>query len=84
MIRLFLLAATAGFLAGCGTDVPQFSAISRMPAKESVSPDDAHCRSVGRQRANDALMNGFGLQIQESVFHEAYEDCMAWRTGRPG
>jgi hypothetical protein len=84
MIRLFLLAATAGLLAGCATDVQQSSAIPGTPAEEAVSPDDAHCRSVARQRANDALVNGYGLQIQQSVFREAYQDCMTWRGGRPG
>jgi outer membrane lipopolysaccharide assembly protein LptE/RlpB len=84
MIRLFLLAATAGLLAGCATHVQQSTVIPGPPAEEAVSPDDAHCQSVARQRASDALVNGYGLQIQESVFREAYRDCMTWRSGRPG
>jgi hypothetical protein len=37
---------------------------------------DAHCQAVARQRANDARANGYSIEIADSVFSEAYQDCM--------
>ena len=82
MIRLFLLAAAAGFLAGCGTEV-QPPNVTGVDATQTIVPDDAHCIAVARERANDALANGYGFQIEESVFQESYADCVAWRAGKP-
>jgi hypothetical protein len=82
MIRLFLFAATAGFLVGCGTEV-QPPNVTGVDAPQSIAPDDAHCSAVARERANDALANGYGLQIEESVFQESYDDCVAWRARKP-
>jgi hypothetical protein len=84
MIRYFLLAAAAGLLAGCGTDTHQPAANGEIPAQGAATPDGIHCSAVARERANDALTNGYGFQIEESVFQEAYQDCMAWRARRPG
>ena len=82
MIRLFLLAAAAGFLAGCGTEV-QPPNVTGVDATQAIVPDDAHCSAVARERANDALANGYGFEIEESVFQESYADCVAWRAGKP-
>jgi hypothetical protein len=84
MIRFFLLAAMAGLLVGCGTAIDQPTANLEIPAEEAATPDGAHCSAVARERANDALSNGYGFRIEESVFQEAYQDCMVWRGRRPG
>jgi len=82
MIRLLLFVAAAGFLAGCGTEV-QPPNVTGVGATQVIAPEDAHCGAVARERANDALVNGYGLQIEESVFQESYSDCMAWRVRKP-
>jgi hypothetical protein len=84
MIRWILLAAAAGFLSACAADIPQTPVILGRSADEAVAPDDAHCQAVARERADDALANGYGLQIEQGILQETYQDCMAWRTGKPG
>lgn len=84
MVRFVFLAVTAGLLVGCATETDQPAAGVEIPADGAATPDGAHCSAVARARANDALANGYGFQIEESVFQEAYQDCMAWRSGRPG
>ena len=80
-IRLIILATALNFLAGCetGTDIP---AVSEQ-AVEHPELGDVHCRAVARQRADDAWANGYGLQIQNSVFAEAYRGCVAQRAESP-
>ena len=82
MLRLFLLAATAGLL-GCGTEIDQSPTNGGSPVQAEAVPDDVHCSAVARQRADDALTNGYSFQIEASVFQEAYQDCMAWRAPKP-
>ena len=81
-IRMFILAAAAALLVGC-TDVLTSATKPESPAEETGTPDNIHCRNVARGRADDALTNGYGLQIEERVFQEAYQDCMAWRSPKP-
>lgn len=83
MLRLLILTAAAGVLAGCGTEMDQSPTSGGSAAPAGMSPVEAHCSAVARERADDALMNGYGFQIEESVFREAYEDCMAWRAPKP-
>jgi len=82
MIRFFLLAAATGFLAACGTEV-QPPNVSGVDAAQALAPVNAHCNAVARERADDALANGYGFQVEESVFQESYDDCMTWRARKP-
>lgn len=84
MIRFFLWLAAAGLLVGCGTETEQPTVNLAIPPPEATTSDSLHCGAVARERADDALMNGYGFQIEESVFQEAYQDCMAWRSPRTG
>jgi len=84
MIRFSVLAAAAALLAGCGAETEQPMVNPQIPAQEAATSDAAHCSAVALERANDALMNGYGFGIEESVFQEAYQDCMAWRSRPPG
>jgi hypothetical protein len=79
MRRFLFWAAAAGVLAGCGPEIRELPPTGEVPVRQAT-PLDAHCRSVAAERANDALMNGYDLQIQQDIFQEAYQDCMTWRT----
>ena len=72
-----------GFFAGCASDVQQFPTVPVQVASGAATAEDTHCRAVARDRANDALANGYGFQIGESIFQESYRDCMTWRAGKP-
>lgn len=80
MIRFFLLAAGAVFLVGCGAETEQPTIKATIPPEGAAASGDAHCSAVARERADDALMNGYGFRIEQSVFQEAYEDCVVWRS----
>jgi len=84
MIRFFVLAAGAALLAGCGTEAEQPTANPDIATQQGATPDSAHCSAIARERADDALMNGYGFRVAGSVSQEAYQDCMAWRSRGPG
>jgi hypothetical protein len=67
-------------LNGCGSDARRPPPIPDTTGEQAAGPDDAHCRAVARGRADDARANGYGLTIEESVYRETYEECMAWLT----
>lgn len=83
MVWFFFLALTAGLLVGCGAQTEQPAVDPEVLANEAATSDSAHCGAVARERANDALMNGYGFRIAESVSQEAYQDCLAWRSPVP-
>lgn len=70
-------------LCGCGSESQEPPLMSGPAAATGISPDDAHCRAVARQRANDALANGYGFEIEDSVYLETYRDCAEWRARKP-
>lgn len=73
---LFVLAIIPALLAGCGNvmqGAPTISTIEQEPAP------DSHCSAVARQRAEDALANGYGFGIEDTVYRESYADCISWR-----
>lgn len=39
---------------------------------------DAHCVSVAKQRALDARVNGYSLEMETAVYQGTYKDCAAW------
>jgi hypothetical protein len=80
MIRFGLLLVATALLGGCGSESQEPPAISGPAAALGISPEDVHCRAVARQRATDALANGYGFEIEDSVYQETYRDCMDWRT----
>jgi hypothetical protein len=82
---LLFLALVALLLDGCGSAPlnprPDTGVVDTQP----VQPDEMHCRIVARERADDALANGYGFEIEASVYRETYDECMAWRSrGKPG
>ena len=77
--RLLVPIATLIVLAGCAHGAEIWSAPPddgpAMSDHKSLQ-GDAHCQAVARQRANDARANGYSIEIADSVFSEAYQDCM--------
>jgi hypothetical protein len=76
---LLVLILGLTLLDGCVSDIfappPAVTAVDM----QSLQPDEADCLAVARERAEDALANGYDFNIEESVYREAYDDCMAWR-----
>jgi hypothetical protein len=72
---LLLLIAASALLDGCNSNHPE------PPPVYAQSPrsDDEHCHSVARERADDALANGYDFNIAGRVYQETYDDCVAWR-----
>jgi hypothetical protein len=66
-------------LHGCSSDFPEPSFVPATSNAGTLAPDGAHCRAVARERADDALANGYGFGIEESVYQETYDDCLTWR-----
>jgi|SRR5580704_14954218 len=87
--RMIVFVAALNLLAGCGTDAGSMRASNQLPAvsgdivEHQPPPGDTHCRAVARQRADDARMNGYSFQIENSVRAEAYQDCVAQHAGIP-
>ena len=80
--RFIVLIAALTLLSGCGhTDETQSNPTTNV--EHEALPADSHCQAVARQRANDARANGYSLQIEDSVFSEAYQDCVAQRAKIP-
>jgi hypothetical protein len=77
---LLILALTAPLLDGCGTDMRESPPISPTAEEQALRPDGAHCRAVARERADDAQTNGYGVEIEDAVYQETYQDCMAWHA----
>ena len=87
--RMIVFAAVLNLLAGCGTDTGSMRTSDQLPAvsgdvvEDRPPPGSAHCRAVARQRADDARTNGYSFQIENSVFAEAYQDCVAQHAAIP-
>lgn len=80
-----MLVVGAALLDGCGTDLPEPAPVAAPANAQPPEPDEIHCGAVARERADDALANGYGFDIEESVYQETYDDCLAWRRrDKPG
>lgn len=76
---LLLLFIAIAFLGGCASDRLNRAAATAVDA-QSLPPGALHCLAVARERADDALANGYAFDIEESVYRETYGDCVAWRA----
>ncbi len=56
--------------------------ISTESAADVSSKTDQYCRNVADTRASDAGAQGFDSSIQQSVYREAYADCVHWSSNR--
>lgn len=74
-----LLALVATLLVGCGTDVRDPLPVPGTVGDQTLTPDEAHCNAIARQRADDAHANNYEFAIEDRVYQETYDDCMAWR-----
>jgi hypothetical protein len=77
---LLFLAMSTILLNGCGSAPPEPPPAAERAEAQPPQPDEMHCRAVARERADDTLANGYGFNIEESVYQETYSECMAWRT----
>jgi hypothetical protein len=77
--RLFLLLAAVPLLHACGSDRQEPLSRSETIDASPLSPDQEHCRAVARERADDALANGYGLEVEDSMYRETYDECISWR-----
>ncbi|HEX4160620.1 MAG TPA: hypothetical protein VHY79_19290 [Rhizomicrobium sp.] len=77
---LFLLLVGAAILDGCGTAPPEAPRVGGGVETQPALPDELHCRAVARARADDALANGYGFEIDARLYREAYDECMEWRA----
>lgn len=77
-IGLFILALSLTLADGCSSDLTQ-PPIAAAANTQTVQTDEIHCGAVARERADDALANGYGFDIEASVYQETYDDCLAWR-----
>lgn len=75
-----LLALVAMLLDGCGSDARGTLPVPATVEEQAAGPDEAHCRAVAKQRADDAHANGYEFAVEERVYQETYDDCMAWRS----
>jgi hypothetical protein len=75
-----ILGMSAVLLHGCASapsgPLPAEGAAEIQP----LSADDGHCRAGARERADDARANGYGLDIEESVYRETYDGCAEWQA----
>ena len=71
------------FPGGCESDIQMPPELSGTVAEQPATPDEAHCRAVAEERAADALANGYGFEVEQSVYQETYGDCMTWRARKP-
>ena len=79
MTRYGLLVLVAAVLLdGCGGDLSKSAPVAA--TVQVPFSDDEHCRAVARERADDALANGYDFNIEERVYQETSDDCRAWRT----
>ena len=86
--RLIVPVAALAFLAACGSapvswltsNAESGSEQGANDAREGL-PKDEHCTVIARQRADDARANGYDLKIENSVFAEAYRDCIEQHYG---
>ena len=80
-IRLIVLIALLSLVAACESDTDPQRGTRKIPVTpiEGVAQrhGDSHCRAVAGQRADDARANGYGFEVENSVFAEAYQDCFA-------
>ena len=80
---LLLLVIASALPGGCRSDIQMPPALSGTMTEQPITPDEAHCRAVAAERADDAHANGYGFEVEQSVNQETYRDCMTWRARKP-
>lgn len=45
---------------------------------------DEHCVAVAKQRAQDARVNGYSVEMETAVYQGTYRDCAAWDAQHGG
>jgi hypothetical protein len=78
-------------LSGCESDADFWrpyqlltgTVASPVPQEVQTTSKDPHCDSVARQRASDAIANGFDTSLAELIYRGTYSDCVAWNEAHP-
>jgi hypothetical protein len=77
MLRQFAITALCLCLLGCGS-IRWFEARNTDKPQVAVQRDDS-CGAVARQRAQDAAYNGYDRDMQERIYKDSYNECVAGR-----
>jgi hypothetical protein len=78
---LLLLAMATPLLGGCSGHL--LASSSPVTTEDAPASGELYCSAIARQRADDAIANGYDFDIEEGIYRETRDDCMSWR-GREG
>jgi hypothetical protein len=74
---LLLLAMAMPLLGGCSGHL--LASPPPVTTEGAPAPEELNCSAIARQRADDAIANGYDFDIEESVYRGTRDDCMSWR-----
>jgi hypothetical protein len=74
---LFLVTIGIALLEGCGSGPSGPATAAATIDPRLLPPGEFLCQSVARERADDAVANGYSFNIEGAVYQETYDDCMA-------